>query len=138
MSSRRIVRRDRLERLIGALEQHDGALEMCGWHTCAVGIGIRLGVFEEEGFVFFDYAPQHNRCLGWDAVDSFFGLTREQSLHLFYYESYPDTVISSRDAIARIREFLAAQQKTSIFDRLPLAMACGAIVAIGTLIFQIV
>ena len=124
---------DRLERLAKLLDQQTDACpvkfdlsgwgeakkveeNICGTQACAVGLACLSGEFDSDGLFFergtfqnpSEIYPIFNGQSSWGAVNSFFGLTHAQSMHLFDMCSYDNTrgASAAHEVAGRIRTMI--------------------------------
>ncbi|MCW8308586.1 hypothetical protein AruPA_16235 [Acidiphilium sp. PA] len=103
----------------------------CGTVGCAVGWmtqdpwhqkqGLRMGILEDHGMPvpFYRNLSTGEITTGWDAIGKYFGISRDEADHLFYYDE--DDVTSRRisrtisDVIERFDQF--HQKYQAEYDR---------------------
>lgn len=123
-----ILNRERLTRLATKLlAHHDNGVRFnlrrwvlkdcyepswCGTSACAVGLACLDPEFNAEGLVLGGEFPRFLHHVGWEAVNAFFGLTYQQSEHLFYIGAYPLSKqtgeVAARAVAARIMALVAS------------------------------
>lgn len=74
---------------------------LCRTVSCAVGWATKDAWFHSHGFTRRNDSPAFAGDTGWIAVRRFFGLNREEALHLFHAASYERP--TRKNVLARIR-----------------------------------
>ncbi len=105
-------RRERLLQLCRVLERvSDSSFDLREWSrnglcrtvSCAVGWASKDAWFRRQGLGREGGSPAYAGERGWTAVRAFFGLSREEALHLFHAASYERP---TRQAVmTRVRTF---------------------------------
>lgn len=94
----------------------------CGTQACAIGLAMLSPEFNLEGLHFGDgyltqFSPHFEGERGFDAVETFFGLSDKEANFLFVYAHYDKNLRAGRDselAVAkRIRDFVAGNAAPS-------------------------
>ena len=87
--------------------------DSCGSAACAAGWACRDHVFQEQGLQLDASFPCFMSKLGFEAVEAFFGLSRQEAWFLFDPEAYPDIAkesdITPADVRARIYELIGEE-----------------------------
>lgn len=83
----------------------------CDTVGCAIGLAMLTPEFNEEGFTKTTYlTPAFRGTTKWDAVETYFGLSGNTAIRLFYSGSYPANLRTGADAeravAGRIRDLV--------------------------------
>lgn len=95
--------------------------ELCGTVGCAAGWAATMPEFVKEGLnlekplgsSLIGAVPRYNGVQGMAAMDAFFGLSSDESDHLFLPAKYRFSNASPKTVAKRIRRLVASKQKAT-------------------------
>jgi hypothetical protein len=95
----------------------ENEFNIISWTRCSIGWAAKVPEFVKLGFAvypgFTTLAPQYKSCLGWNAVEKFFGLTPEDAKYLFSMFEYSSrSRVTPKMVAARIKKFVKGVKRS--------------------------
>lgn len=78
----------------------------CGTKACAIGWAARDAWFQDQELHLTASDPIFKNLFGWDAVENFFQISKNQAVYLFSINSYKEDQSLSA-VISRIKDFIS-------------------------------